>query len=393
MRLPVARSTVLSTLLLAAVTVSACSEKLIPPVDPEFGRWSEIAAGGYFTCGLTPVDVRHCWGFYSADPADGVPFDVATVPVPAPGDRALGSLTVGHGIACGLDEAGEALCWGPDLAPAAREEPDRRVPLPLAGDLRFGSISAGYVRGCAVTLSGEAYCWGPDLVPERVPGAGDLRFSSISVGTTQACAVATDQRLYCWGGGSGSVGVPHLDPATCSPQSACWTDTPQLVAGELRFSMVSAGNGFTCAVTVDGEGYCWGGLFDASRRFGVLGSGSTDGSAVPVPVAGGLRFTAIEAGTRAACGLSTGSAYCWGENTMGELGIGVYDDDPHPSPEPVRGDLHFKALSLGDVSCGVTTTNVAYCWGSAYGGLLGNGESDWSARPLPTRVLDPAPGG
>jgi alpha-tubulin suppressor-like RCC1 family protein len=57
---------------------------------------------------------------------------------------------------------------------------------------------------------------------------------------------------------------------------------PVPVAGNLTFADVSAGNdGFACGVTTDGGAYCWG-----ENSYGQLGDGTTTNSSVPVKVAG-----------------------------------------------------------------------------------------------------------
>ena len=91
------------------------------------------------------------------------------------------------------------------------------------------------------------------------------------------------------------------------------------VAGNLRFLGVSPGGGHTSGVTVDSQAYCWG-----ANSLGQLGSvaGGADRLS-PTPVAGGLRFKAVKAGTAHTCGVTTaGRAYCWGWNGQGQLGDG-----------------------------------------------------------------------
>ncbi len=72
-----------------------------------------------------------------------------------------------------------------------------------------------------------------------------------------------------------------------------------------------------CA-TVDGvsPAYCW-----SDNSFGQLGDGTTANSATPVPTTGNLSFTTLSAGGRHTCGISEdGGAYCWGDNSFGQLG-------------------------------------------------------------------------
>jgi alpha-tubulin suppressor-like RCC1 family protein len=373
--------------------------------------WQTVSAGTYNSCGVTLGGIASCWGFYSAPASSGNPFGVSAVPVPVPGASALDSVTVGGGVACGLDPAGAAWCWGQEfdgeLGNGGAANDSTRVPVPVAGGLRFRAISAGYTTVCALTAAGEAYCWGSNgggqlgigsiapgehrTAPVRV--VGPARFKAVSVGNGQSCGLTDDGRAYCWGGGSGAAGVVAPDSAFCQGTN-CWYPTPQPVSTSVRFRSISAGNGFTCAVATDGAGWCWGALFDEMSRYGVLGSGSTQGSATPVRVAGGLTFTEIDTGTRAACGVATdGSAYCWGSNSSGELGIGRRDDSAHPTPQRVAGGMRFRTLSLGEVSCGITPEARLYCWGVTAAGHLGNGQSAAGYRATPTRVLDPVPAG
>lgn len=395
-------------LLLTAAALCGCENPGESGPVP-IASWQAVSAGTYTSCGISLGNITSCWGFYSTPGTGGNPSGVSGVPVPVPGAPALDSVTVGGGFACGLDAAGAAYCWGQEFGGAlgngGSPGDSTRVPVPVAGGLRFRAISAGYVTVCAITTAGEPYCWGENgsgqlgigtigagsTVPARV--GGTARFKAISAGNTQSCGLAEDGRAYCWGGAYGSTGVVAPDSAFCQGTS-CWYLRPQPVSTDVRFRSISAGNGFTCAVATDGAGWCWGAQFDELNRYGVLGNGGTQGSPIPVRVSGGLAFTEIDTGTRAACGLTAdGAAYCWGANGGGELGIGKRDGGAHPTPQRVAGGVRFRALSLGEVSCGISTDAHLYCWGVTAGGQVGNGETGAGVRTAPTPVLDPLPAG
>ncbi len=127
----------------------------------------------------------------------------------------------------------------------------------------------------------------------------------------------------------------------------------------VQFTTVTVGASHSCGLSTSGEAFCWG-----DNSFGQLGDSSTVSSASPVPVANGLRFRAIAAGDNHTCGAtSDGHAYCWGAGTAGQLGGYVYAD--RSAPMPVAEISDFSRLVAGtDQTCGQTASGLAYCWGS-----------------------------
>jgi alpha-tubulin suppressor-like RCC1 family protein len=54
----------------------------------------------------------------------------------------------------------------------------------------------------------------------------------------------------------------------------------------------------------------------------------------------------------------------------------------NPLPAPVGGGLTFRSVTGGNHhTCGVTTTNVAYCWGLNDEGQLGDGSTRTRVQP------------
>jgi alpha-tubulin suppressor-like RCC1 family protein len=200
-----------------------------------------------------------------------------------------------------------------------------------------------------------------------------VSFLSVQVGGLHACGIVVGNYAYCWGDntagqlGSGDL-LNHAVPVFVD-------------GGELEFRQISAGGGGACAVTADGDAYCWG-----LNQFGQLGNGSSSPPFnVPTKVIGGLQFTQVTGGGVHNCGLvGSGQAYCWGQAGDGQLGNGQSGSETRiAQPDPVLGGHNFKELSAGTYhTCGVTTSGEAYCWGRGEGGALGDGSTGSSSTPV-----------
>jgi alpha-tubulin suppressor-like RCC1 family protein len=301
------------------------------------------------------------------------------------------SITAGTMHACDIASGGIAWCWGlngsegrlgsDQLSASAMSS----VPVKVPGDLRFAQLSAYGRHTCGITLGGKAYCWGSNSwgslgsgsnagqSPMPMAVAGNLTFRSVSAGADHSCGVTTDNRAYCWGNndwrqlGTGTV----------------FSGTPVLVSNTLSFAKITAGTAFTCGITTGGATYCWG-----ANSIGQIGDGGkiSYGNvfvSVPQQVVGGLTFQSVTLGNQYACALTLiGQGYCWGSNNS-KLGNGPQGVDSS-SPVQMGGGVLFQSISAGyGHACGVTTTQLVYCWGSNSSGQLGSNTANGS---LPVRA-------
>lgn len=206
---------------------------------------------------------------------------------------------------------------------------------------------------------------------EEAPGT----WVSISVGIARTCGITLDGRAYCWGANE----FGQLGDGTTQQRSR-----PSPIAGNLRFDSLAAGPfgmWHTCG-TASQRVYCWGRSGD-----GALGDGSTNNRLVPTPVAplpAGLGFVGIAVGGFHTCGLTSGNrAFCWGTNTWGQLGDGTTERRLYPTPLPSH--LGFRSMRAGmRHTCADSLNGQLFCWGHNSDGQLADGST--ATRISPTAV-------
>jgi len=307
----------------------------------------------------------------------------------------LTSISAGGASTCGLQAGSRLVCWGLDdngqLGDGNGSNPPNFASRPVRVDSppAFTDVSVGAQHACALTSDGAAFCWGnpgsgrlgigPVPASTRrspVAVAGTRRFRAISSGTDHTCALDADGDAYCWGNNAaGQVGNGAGGAAGATELE------PTAVAGGLRFASLTTGQAFSCGLTVSGRVFCWG-----SNSVRELGDGTTANRLAPVPLSlpSGTRVTSIDAGASHACAvLDDFRALCWGSNFFGMIGNG--GTSLWAAPTVVSGGLQFRSISASNAhTCAVTTTNVGVCWGHSSTGQIGDGTD--VARMVPTPV-------
>lgn len=379
-----------------------------------------VDAGDQFSCGKAVEGLLYCWGAnVHGEMGNGTLLPQFTADIAA-GRSTVDLFSVGSHHVCATGYINyEVVCWGEaTFGQIGVATFNQTTDCDFLRD--FVSNVTWPTRQCYLTPTGPVLDQGIDFIT----------LSSISAGGAHTCALSPDtDELLCWGlNNVGQLGIYSPPTEECLGFVQRWTG--YLEVSEFRLpcvtlpwtaaygsGMVSASpdesyQGHTCTLSRGFETYCWG-----SNGKGQLGtshndplpcvwdgdSTNTDPSydvrgSVPCirsieldfqPVETSVLFSDVGAGARSTCalGLTDSLAYCWGDNSSGELGDGTSGGSRY-QPAPVAGQLKFIALAVGSHhACAITHPDGAlYCWGDGTAGQLG---SPIPSSSQPVRVGEP----
>ena len=305
------------------ILLSSTSSRLTP-VQLVGIAWSQVSCGQTHSCALRSDATLSCWGNNGSGQLGATTSSLSSVQTEVPG-ALWQSVATGSYQSCGIMTDGTLWCWGDNTngqlgigstLPAT-------APTQVAGQ-GWSQVSTKYLHTCAVKQDGTLWCWGLNsnlqigsssvsfsVVPSQLAGTG---WTQVTTGLYHSCGMMNDGTVWCWGGNNsgqlGNASIPTLSTAQTS-------DPVQVTGGPWK--NVSAGQSHTCAVALDGSLWCWG---DNSR--GQLGDKTQTLKPTPVSISvSGQTWVTVLAGTSHTCALAaSGSLWCWGDNTAGQLGIG-----------------------------------------------------------------------
>lgn len=222
--------------------------------------------------------------------------------------------------------------------------------------------------------SSGSYYTGRPVDTSLVTGSGE--FVKASGASYSSCALSKEGQLYCWGDNyEDELGIGAGIIEVLLPTPALMTN----VTGEARFIDFALAHESMCAISAAGDLYCAGRALSAAA--GVLTK--VDWTSLG-PAA---RVVQVSVGYDFACGLTEyGRIFCWGMNDQGQLGDGSNADSATPVlPDwsALSSEPKFIHLASGENhTCGVTVEGVIYCWGSNSYGQLGDGTKDNRSTPV-----------
>ena len=359
-------------------------------------------------------NIAYCWGHNNAGQLGNGTTTVSKVPIKVSTTSTItgqlrSQVSAGTYNTCAIAQSSNSYCWGQNtegrLGNGTTTDSSYISAVDISGVLSGKTtrqISAGITHTCIVASDNQIYCWGANgsgqlgngltdnssvpvaTIPVRDSSDRPSLDISVSIGGGSTCALASNHRLYCWGNNaSGQLGA---GTTTNSMQ-------PLLVqsAGSLdgkTIQSTSAGNLYTCVIASNMRAHCWG-----KNDYGQLGNNSTTDSLTPVAVvvSGALNGQAsikqIAAGSTHTCAVaSNNKAYCWGDNTYGQLGNNSTASSSVPVAVDTSGVLSGKSIvqiTAGSAhTCAIASDNQVYCWGSNANGRLGNNSTTNSLVPV-----------
>jgi alpha-tubulin suppressor-like RCC1 family protein len=231
--------------------------------------------------------------------------------------------------------------------PVPPTPPTPVIPGPIT-DLRATSVTA-----TSITLAWTNPASGFSGVRvNRTGGPGSLQVSPTQNGLTDSALLSSTAYTYT----ITTVGTGGDGP------------TVSLTVATLAAGHIASGGTASCALNQSATASCWG-------TGSALGTAS-DPSLTAAPLSGGLagrHVSAIARGTAHTCGISSGTIFCWGDNTEGQLGIGNNTASTTPvsvalpagSPgDSIAAPTAAVAIAAGaSRSCAIADNSMLYCWG------------------------------
>lgn len=257
----------------------------------------------------------------------------------------------------------------------------------LTGLTQFGT---GGLHTCAIRAANSSlWCWGSGSqgqlstedtldsgAPAQVRGADQTWLSVASGGSEFSCGLRADHTLFCWGDNSRLQLTGTIDTTLTPPRISPERLTVYTHIGTELWAVLGLGGAHTCGIQIGsasettGSLWCWG---DNSR--GQLGNGSSGSTPVGTMTRIGADsdWGQLSAGAEHTCGIRTGNAlYCWGDNTYGQIGDGNASATPVTVPTQIAGGWSAVAAG-GRHTCGIKTDGTLWCWGRNDYGQLGLG--------------------
>jgi alpha-tubulin suppressor-like RCC1 family protein len=406
----------------------------------------QVVTGFDFGCALLSDQTVRCWGHNNRGQLGQGGTDVAdrVTPTPVPGLTSVTALGAGSQHVCAIVANGTVKCWGANYSHqlglgdvnAANDNVAHPTPtevcktgtgascVPLTG----ASVVAGGPENTCAVVGTSVYCWGynndgqlgcgscnptnanPQVVcgPNACPPTNHLgdtggAIIQLAMGWDFSCALNGTNDVYCWG--SNNSGVLGQNPDTVFNKTQP-VAVLNLAVGAKKPIAIAASSYTVCAIVSDGTTSenlvrCWGNGTKGERGNDQSGSSAYGSSPVTVCASAGCATsfkgaTSIAgggggpSGAEAFCAVSGGAVSCWGDNQIGELGIGSVTpalSKVATASGVTAGALDVAAGTEGPLCARLSAGGTLRCWGANGYGQIGAGAVTPNPQPTPTAQI------
>jgi alpha-tubulin suppressor-like RCC1 family protein len=338
------------------------------------------------------------------------------------------SIATGGATTCATRTDGTLWCWGDgsqgDLAngsinPGGGVAYDRDCAVQVGSSAGWLKVAPGLSHVCAIQSAGGSptagtlWCWGLNTngqlandtydvdggpkfnAPYPLQVGSETDWTDVAAGVSNTCGIKTDGTLWCWGtnraGNSfnGTVVPPQMGDNFSPP-----VQMPAPAAGT-AWTAVALGNNHLCGMRSDGSLWCWG-----ENTVGQVGDGTTTARTAPVQIGADAGWLSVAAGDDHTCAVrADGTLWCWGDDSAGDIGVGSQTNTPILSPGQVgtNDSAAWTSVACGpedDHVCATKADGTVWCWGSNTDGDLGvSSSSAYSQYPLQPVFAGLADGG
>lgn len=409
---------------------------------------ASVTVGSSVACFLRQDGTLLCWGLNqygglgdgtiggASCPSGNFNYACRATPAPVAGLTNVIAADAGEFHVCAVRSDGTLWCWGQNgkgqlghtsgdatcsdaagTTVACSPTPTQVATFPLG--TKVTQVACGLYHTCALTSTGEVYCFGDNTLGAlgapvaTISSATPLRVTGLSSAAVEvkvgidhsrmSCARLMDSTVWCWGQGDlGALGRETTAGAAAAPGPV----VDQQINPLAGVASLQAGGSGACVLKNDGTAWCWGG-----NAFGILGNGSTDNLAHPLPqrvvLALPTGLVALARKDYIALALDpSGNVWAWGRNNFAQLGDGTVAGDTGcgatckstPVKLPGLGDV--ARIAIGEANgFAIKRDGSVWGWGAndsgtaghapstAGDGACGSASTNTFCNPTPTRIL------
>jgi alpha-tubulin suppressor-like RCC1 family protein/type II secretory pathway pseudopilin PulG len=384
----------------------------IVDVDQNFEQSCVLSFEGILSCGYLNnlSDIGPPSAFQHFSPGSGLMAGSSTYTAAGSSNGlrvcvgAQGHGTTGPGVGCAGDGSGQDSAlgagrpsggWGFVVAPVTMLYDDPRYTAAPARLGNFTHIASSSDRTCVLSDNKSMWCWGggggasatiPDQIDtitgtvESPPSPADTYTGLIDGGLCRRVTNPAPAGLQCMT----YYGFPQV-----------YTELEGATVGYTRRSTNplechATSSRVACRLYQENTG------FDSADYDAMLGKSPRGPNRqafenVTMPFGATGSYTSIASGDKHVCAVRGIALYCWGDNTLGQLGDGTTTTRPNPV-QVIGAVTSWKSVfARGQTTCAIATNNAVYCWGdnsywkAGADGLGGNPPHPASVS-TPTRI-------